>query len=74
MSLLNSKSTTDEEMTYSTAHQEEQKLLEKQYTQTVISGRIQSRVMGLMFDGDFDAAKQLFYKQALPSQSNDADA
>ena len=30
MSLLNSKSTTDEEMTYSTAHQEEQKLLEIQ--------------------------------------------
>jgi diguanylate cyclase (GGDEF)-like protein len=48
---------------------EEHNLLETQYAQTAATGRIQSKVIGLLSDGDYEAAKKLFYTEAIPSQS-----
>ena len=48
---------------------EEHNLLETQYAQTAVTGRIQSKVIGLLSDGDYETAKKLFYAEAIPSQS-----
>lgn len=47
---------------------EERNLLEKQYAQTAVTGRVQSQVIGLLSDDNFKAAKILFYAEAIPSQ------
>jgi diguanylate cyclase (GGDEF)-like protein len=47
---------------------QERNLLETQYTQTAATGRIQSRVIGLLSADNFKAAKTLFYTEAIPSQ------
>ena len=47
---------------------EERNLLETQYAQTAVTGRIQSKIIGLLSGGDYEAAKKLFYSEAIPSQ------
>jgi len=47
---------------------EERNLLETQYAQTAVTGRIQSKVIGLLSGGDYETAKKLFYAEAIPSQ------
>ncbi|MCK5360214.1 MAG: diguanylate cyclase [Gammaproteobacteria bacterium] len=46
----------------------ERKLLETQYAQTAVTGRVQSQVIGLLSDGNYKEAKILFYAEAIPSQ------
>lgn len=52
---------------------EETELLDKQHMQSVRTGQLQSRIMKLMSDGDYVAAKLLFYEQASPSQEDAMD-
>jgi diguanylate cyclase (GGDEF)-like protein len=47
---------------------EERDLLKRQYAQTSVTGRMQSQVIGLLSEGNFPAAKTLFYTEAIPSQ------
>lgn len=47
---------------------EETKLLDEQHKLSVRTGQIQGRIMQLMIDGDYEAAKILFYEQSSPSQ------
>ena len=52
---------------------EETKLLDDQHKHSVRTGQIQGRIMQLMIDGDYVAAKILFYEQASPSQEDAMD-
>ena len=47
----------------------ERELLDAQYSQTANTGRIQSKVIGLVSEDEYAAAKKLFYTDAIPSQN-----
>ena len=52
---------------------EEIDLLEKQGNQSELTGQFQGRIIRLMSDGDYAAAKDIFYEQASPSQVDAMD-
>ena len=49
---------------------EETDLLDQQHNQSVNTGFLQGQIMKLMADGDYPAAKKMFYEQASPSQDS----